>query len=109
MALSPRELGKLVRGGIRGRVDPDAIARDEFGLEVKMLLLPPGRDYQVKGKCLIVRDGLPEAERRWAVASAMGHYLMRGDTGEGLTLGPSVVMSGALASSLARLKETMPA
>ena len=82
MALSPKELGKLVRGGRRGRVDPDAIARDELGLEVRIQPLPPGRDYQVKGKRLIVRDGLAEAERRWAVASAMGYYLMHGDTGD---------------------------
>ena len=80
MARSPRELGKMVRGGRRGRVDPEAIAREEYGLEVDTMPLPPGRDYYVMGKRIVVRDGLAEDWRRWAVGCALGYYLTHGDT-----------------------------
>ena len=74
------DLGISARKGRRGRIDPEAIARDEYGLEVIAVPLPPGRNYQVKAKRLMVADGLAPDWRRWAVATALGHYLLHGDT-----------------------------
>ena len=42
--------------------------------------LPPGRGYRVQGKRLIVAKGLEAEMRRWKVASALGFYLLHGDT-----------------------------
>ena len=75
-----RELGRKVRGGRAGRVDPEAIARDEYGLEVVTMPLPPGCKYVVKGKRLMIAEGLTEEWYRWTVATALGYYLLHGDT-----------------------------
>ena len=74
------ELGQRARRGRRGRIDPESIARDEYGLEVVTMPLPPGRGYRVQGKRLIVAKGLEPEMRRWKVASALGFYLLHGDT-----------------------------
>ena len=58
MSSDARDLGKKMRDGRRGQIDPEAIARDEYGLEVVTAPLPVGRDYYVTGKRLVVADGL---------------------------------------------------
>ncbi len=77
---SPRELGQSVRNGRRGRIDPEAMAREEYGLEVVTQPISAQRGYEVRGRTLTISDRLDGDGRRWAVASALGYYLMTGDT-----------------------------